>query len=177
MSRWTVTVASLLCTLSLAGCGGDSGGSSGAEEWADEVCTSLSTWRRSMQAAGDSLRSGNLSKENVQGVADEIGSATEQLVGELKGLDEPDTKSGAEAKKALDDLGDDLQKGIGEIQRASEETDTPQESRKALSTIVATLGQMANEFASTFQTLEQLDPAGELEQAFEDSDACTELTS
>ena len=47
----------------------------------------------------------------------------------------------------------------------------------AISLITGTLSTLAEQVASAFEQLGQLDAAGELEAAFEESDECTALRS
>ena len=55
-----------LAVLLVAGCGGGSSSSSSSspstKDWADNLCSAISTWSTSVQTAGQSLKGGNLSK-------------------------------------------------------------------------------------------------------------------
>jgi hypothetical protein len=161
-----------LAALTLAvpiSCGGDDGGgTSSPNEWADSLCTELSTWRDSVASAAGPLQGGNISRQELQNVANEVADATETLVGGLQDLDRPDIEAGEEAKDEIEQLADELQTDIGEIERAAADG-SGNAARASLNT-------MGNEITSTLQSLGQIDAQGELRSAFEQSDACRELT-
>ena len=122
-----------------------------------------------------SLQSGNLSKETLQGAADDATSATQTLVDDLKGLGKPDTEAGAEAQGALNELADDLQKDVADIDSAI--GDSSANTLSTISTVSTTLVTMGNQLSSTFTKLQSLDAKGELESAFKQADSCKALTN
>lgn len=164
-----------------AGCGGSSDSSSSSsdtsptEEWAGNLCTAIVNWTTSLSTSMTSLQSGDLSKEALQGVADDAKSSTETLIDDLKGLGRPDTEAGAEAQTSLNELADDLQTDVDEIQAAL--SDTSASTLSTISTVSTTLVTMGNQLTTTFGELEQLDANGELEAAFTSAESCGELTN
>src|SRR6266511_2623682 len=58
----------------LAGCGSSSSTTS-TEDWANSLCSAITTFTSSVKTSTDSLKSGNLSKDGLQSSADEIKSA------------------------------------------------------------------------------------------------------
>jgi hypothetical protein len=178
MNRGVVTVVIVISALSLAACGGDEGNeTTSPSEWADSLCTDLSQWRSSVESVAGSLRSGDLSQEQVQDVANEVSDATETLVGELQDLGRPDTEAGQEAQDAVNQLADEMQTGIGEIERAAAGVSSAADVPQAVSAAGAVFMTMGDELSSTITGLEQLEPEGELKSALEQSDACNDLTS
>ena len=179
MNRGIVTVVILISAFSLSACGGDEGSdTTSPTEWADSLCTDLSEWKSSVASVTDSLGGGGLSsQEQVQAVANEVATPTETLVGELQDLGRPDTEAGQEAQDAVNRLADELQTGIGEVERAAAGVSSAADIPQAVSAAGAALMTMGNEVSSTITDLEQLEPQGELKSALEQSDACNDLRS
>ena len=160
-----------------AGCGGSSSSSSSdttpTDEWASSVCTAVSDWTDSLSSSVDTLKNGDLSKDAVQGVADEAKSSTETLIDDLKGLGKPDTAAGAEAQDTLNSLADDLQQDVDQISSA---VDGSRNTLSMVTTVSSTLVTMGNQLSATFTKLQNLDAKGELEDAFNSADSCSKLT-
>jgi hypothetical protein len=168
MKRLLIVVA-LLSVLTPSACGGDGGdGSTSPNEWADSLCAELTTWRDSVSSAVGPLQGGNSSGQELQNVVNEVAAATEMLVGGLQDLDRPDIEAGQEAQDEIDQLADELQTDIGEAERAA--------ASGSANAARASLNTMAGQVSSAVQSLEQIDAQGELRSAFEQSDACRELT-
>src|SRR5689334_18401373 len=83
-----------------AGCGGKKENPTTA--WANDLCTSISTWEDSLTSAADSLKGGNLSKEGFQKAANDVKDATNKLSRDVKKLGKPPTESGDKAQQAVD---------------------------------------------------------------------------
>ena len=102
-----------------AACGSDEGSDTSATAtWADEVCSSVTTWTNALTASVDSLKGGNVSREALEGAVDDVKSATDTFVDDLKGLGKPDTEAGQEAKDSVDQLADQLEQEVDEIEGA-----------------------------------------------------------
>ena len=159
-----------------AGCGGDDETST-TVSWADGVCTAITTWTDSISSATESLRADGAVEDRVEAAVDDVKEATDTLADDLEGLGRPETDAGAQAEDALDTLADDVQRGIETIETAADDVSGASEALTAVSTISATLVTMGELVSSTFEELEQLDTAGELEDAFEEADSCADLRS
>ena len=170
----------LLVVLSLlaAGCGGggSSSNESSAQDWASGVCTALTDWTNSVKAAGNSLK-GNISQDSLKTAAGDIEDASKSLVSDLKGLGKPNTKSGQDAKDAVDKLGDEVNGDVNEMKDAVDNISGAQGVVTAAQSLSTTISKMATQIGSTAQTLDQADPSGELKQAFKNAPACKSLTS
>jgi hypothetical protein len=179
MSRRLAFAALPLAALAFlaAGCGGGSSSSdtSPTTEWAGNLCTAIVTWTDSLTASVNSLKSGDLSKDALQGVANDAKSSTETLIDDLKGLGKPDTQAGQDAQDTLNQLADELQNDVDEIDSAV--NDSSASTLSTISTVSTTLGTMGNQLSTAFSQLEQLDAQGELEAAFKQADSCDQLTS
>lgn len=176
MRRGIAAAATLLCALTMSACGGDSGDETlSPSAWANTLCTDLDHWKSSLESIRTSFGGGNLTPQNAQDAADQVGDSTETLVGELKDLGKPDTESGQEARDDVDELSGELEKGSNEIQRAADAVSSASDLPQATATIAATTRELGTELASTLTKLEQLDPQGELATALQQSPACKDL--
>src|SRR4029453_12085958 len=94
MKRGIAAAATLLCALTLSACGGDDQGKTlSPRAWADAVCKDPDQWQSSLQSVRASF-GGNVTPENAQDAADQVGDATETLVGDLPGFGQAATAEG-----------------------------------------------------------------------------------
>jgi hypothetical protein len=178
MKRGTIVVVILISAFSLSACGGDDGSeTTSASEWADSLCTDLGQWKSSVTSVASSFGGGNLSQEQIQDAVNDVAGATETLVGNLQDLGRPDTEAGQEAQDAVNQLADELQTDIGEAERAAAGVSSAADTAQAASSIRDTFTTAQNQVTSAVTGLQQLDPQGELQSAFEQSDACNDLSS
>jgi membrane protein implicated in regulation of membrane protease activity len=164
--------ALLAVVLALAGCGGDD--ASASEDYADGVCMSLSTWVTEVQETVQSLTDAGLatSREDLQASWNETKDATETLVNDLEQLGPPETEDGEQVKSELDALGTELARQIDAIEQALDSGGGVTAVAAEVSTAISAA---ANAVKTTYEDLQGLDPAGELREAFEDSDDCNAL--
>jgi hypothetical protein len=173
MSHVCRTLAvSLVAVFSLAGCGGGDGGGSSTTEWADGVCSAITDWSESITSTAQSLRGGNLSQDELSGAVDDFESATSDFIDDLRGLGKPDTDAGEQAEESLDQLADDVDENVSKLKSDVDDADGVAAAATAVTTALSTMG---SQLSSTFSELEQLDAAGELEDAFKEADSCDEL--
>ena len=156
-----------------AGCGDDE---SSPEEWANGVCSAFSDWQASITAAGEELRSGATTRDDLEAAADDLEEATDEFVDEIRGLDELETENGQQAKEALDQLADDVDQNKEDIQETVSGASGVEEIVAAVQAIATTLSTMGQQVQSTFQELEQLDAGSELSEAFESAEDCQALS-
>src|SRR5262245_26201656 len=177
MARAILGAAVLLSALTLSACGGDSGDKTvSPDEWANSLCTDLDQWKSSLQTVRTSF-AGNITPENAQDAADQIGNSTETLVGDLKDLGKPDTESGQQAKDDVNQLSDELQTGSDEIQRAADAVSSVADVPAAVASVKTTANNLTTDITSTMTSLKQLEPQGELKTAIDQSSACQSLSS
>jgi hypothetical protein len=172
-----------LAALLVAGCGGSSSSSSSSpspKDWADNLCSAITTWSSSVKTAGESLKSGNLSKGDLKNTTSEIKSATNTFADDLKGLGKPNTDAGQQAKDAIDKLSTQVNDDVDALQSAVTDavaTGTTKGAVTAASSIATSLSTMSTQIASAASKLQQADAKGELEQGFRDAPACKKLSS
>jgi phage-related protein len=177
MLRVTLALTVLGAVLTTVGCGGGSSSSgSSADEWASGFCSALTTWTASVKSAGTSLQ-GNASESGLKSAAGDIKNASDTLVDDLKGLGKPDTKTGEEARDAVDQLSKEVEQDVQEMQSAVDKVSGVQGALTAATSVAATLSKMGTQIGSAASKLDAADPDGELRQAFRDSSACKKLTS
>ena len=175
----------LAALLAAAGCGGgdsssasssSSSNTESADDWASGLCTALTTWTNSVRSAGNELK-GNVSKDSLNTAADDIKSASDTLVSDLKDLGKPDTKQGQDAKKAMDQLSSEVKSDVKQMQSDVKNASGVQGAVTAASSVSTTLSTMGNQINSAASKLDQADPDGELKKAFQNSPDCKSLTS
>ena len=111
------------------GCGGSGNTSSDtteatpASEWADGFCTAITTWTTALTSVTTSSRISRRSRRRAsRTAADDVKTATDTLVADLKGLGAPDTQSGQEVKSSIDELVDDARDQLDSIQTTVDDT-------------------------------------------------------
>jgi len=169
----------LLAVFLTIGCGGDddsgSSDASSTTEWAQGLCSAISDWTTSVSSATGSLKGDNLSEEGLKSAVEDVESSTHTFVDDVKGLGSPDTEAGQKAKESVDQLADELDGELAKIESAADGASGVSGVLAAVSTISGTLSTMSQQIASTVSELEQIDVGGELEDAFEQADACNDL--
>ena len=171
-SRLAPLALVLVLVLATAGCGGDDDG--GAESWANGVCSNLEEWITDVDAAVRSLTEEGLDFEegDVREAVDEARGATDELVADLRELGRPETEAGEQAEQELEELSDELREQFEMLEERLDRTTAPLElAATAAAATSAALVQLSN----TLAALEQLDPGGELEDAFRNSEECDSL--
>ena len=180
--RWMAVCAATAVVLCTAGCGGSSTSSQGqteTEKWADDVCTSISTWRDTVSQAKSTLRhpaglSVSTFEDTVRGVVD----ATRRLVTEMGNLGPPDTSAGKQAADQLSTLSHELEQEMTVVKKTIRSgAASPSEMLASLSTITGALATMSTDISKTVDDLGSLDGAAELRDAFNSSASCQKLTA
>jgi archaellum component FlaC len=180
--RVTLVVIVLLSGVMLAaGCGGSddnsSSESSSPTEWADSLCSAVSTWTGSMSSAGDELEQNGLSEDALDNAVDDVKSATDTLLDDIGDLGKPDTQAGDQAQESLEQLSTDLEQNVDSIEAAVKDVSSLSEVLQAAPAVSASLATMDTQVRSTVKELGGLDPKGELKSAFEQASACDNLSS
>ena len=166
-------VLAIVVGLVTAGCGSKKQPTSTAD-WANGVCSAISTWTTSVKSSANTLKSGNLSKTSLQSAADATKSATETLRSDLNSLGEPGTQAGQQAKSLTDELRANLKSGIDTITTAVNGASGVSGVVSAGATVVTTVATMADQVTSTVSSLKQL--GGEVQTAFQQSSECQQIS-
>jgi len=147
-------------------------GGTSAEQWANGVCSSFTTWTKSLESIKTNVTS-QPSKSQLQNAGQQIESATETLAQSLKQLGKPDTAQGEAAKKNLNALATTLQNGMNQLKQTLNSSSSGAAGSLAqISAITATLSTMANSLKLAGGNLKNFAPSGELRQAFQQASAC-----
>lgn len=162
----------------VSGCGSSKSSSSGtkpAEDWANSVCSAITTWTSSVRKTGNDLRSGSIDKSSLEKAVNEFEASTKQLSQDLKGLGRPDTSSGQKAQASVEKLASEVQADADKIKSDLKGVSGVAGFQTALASAGATLQQMGTQVTSTFSELSSLDAKGELQSAFKKADKCSTL--
>ena len=164
-----------LATLAAA-CGGKSSSSqsTSAADWANGLCSAVSTWSTSVRTQTTSLK-GNVTEDSLKSASAEVTKATDEFVDDLKGLGTPDTESGKKAKETLDKLGGQLKTDAQTIDKAVKDVSGTSGALQAVSTVSSTLVTVGDQVTTAFTSIQQLDTKGELDKAFRNSEECKAL--
>jgi membrane protein implicated in regulation of membrane protease activity len=156
--------------LTLAGCGGGDGEES-AESWANDVCSNLSTWVTEVDEVVRSVTDAGLAidEDDVQEAIDQVAEATDTLAEDLEELGPPETEGGDQARSELESLRTTLR---SEVENVREAADSESGAAELAATVAASLSTASAEVSSTLESLEGVDPGGELEDGFENADEC-----
>lgn len=163
----------LLTLVLAAGCGGDDE-SSATTAWAGDVCSALSSWNEAVVAVVESVGPGS-GGDGVEAAVDDLAEATSTLGDDLRALGPPDTEAGNDAQQALDDLAAAADEAVTQVQTEVEGASGPAGLAQAAASVGAALSALGQELSTTFNELEQVDPGGELEDAFAEAEACDDL--
>ena len=173
--RRAVLIAAFCLAVLAAGCGGDE---SSAEAWADDFCTAVEDWRERVQeAAAELAEPATLSEEQLDESIRKAVAASDDLLADLGELGLPDLEARDEIEQELDHLEGVLR------ERAANARAGIDQPAGSVSEALARLAALSRELAAaaatielTIEKLRALDPAGELKQALESSDACRSLS-
>jgi len=157
-----------------AGCGKSSKPET-ANDWASSFCSSVTTWKDSVQSAASPLKSGNITKDSVQTAFNDFKSATDTFVKSIKDLGKPPTDAGDQAKQNVDSLSTQVDDGVQSIQNSVKGITDVTTALAAATSVSSTLSSMTSAVQQTYQQLQQLDPKGELATAFQNADSCKSL--
>lgn len=162
----------IFALLALAACGGDD--SSASETYANDVCSSLSTWVTDVQSAAQSLGDEGLAieEEDIQAAVGDVRDSTETLVDDLEELGPPETEAGNTARTELNDLASELTRQVETVEEA---VDSGGGAAEVAATVTTALSAAATAVQTTFDELQGLDVGGELEDAFRDGEDCDSL--
>ena len=168
-------VVVLAFVLALGSCGGDDdGGGASAESWANSVCADLSEWITDIDAAVKSVTGEGLgiNQDTLRDAVDQAKDATDKVANDLDQLGAPDLDAGEQAKEELDTLRSELREQSDAVERALDENGGPLE---VAGTVAAALSAAANQLKESFQMLQDVDPSGELRDAFTNAEDCDTL--
>jgi hypothetical protein len=173
--RLQLTICAGLAALAFVagGCGGDDD-QTAAEAWTDDVCTSVNTWAEEIDEARSTLEdTSSLSVDSVTDAIDSGVAATHTLLDDFRDLEAPETEAAAEVEAQVARLSNTLGAQEQLLSDALEsDSDSPVELLGKISAVGAALSTIGTALQSTFQAIEDLDGAAELQGAFEDTDSC-----
>jgi methyl-accepting chemotaxis protein len=171
----SATLAAL--ALAVAGCGGSDSEEDPTAAWASSFCTAITNWKDELQTASQFSDTSDLSEDGLQSAADDVKSATSDLADELRALGAPETQSGEEVRSALDSLSTTVQSEADAIEETVQGVSGITEIPSALTAVTASLSAMSSTLASTLQTIDNADADNELQNAFDASPECDDISS
>ena len=176
-NRLAFVVVIAVCALVAAGCGSsnDSSDTTPTTEWADSLCSSITTWKSEITTIVNSLKGGNLSQDSLTAAVDDAKEATRNFTTDLKGLGRPDTEAGQQAQDSVNQLTTQIDEDMTTIQDAVSNASGVAGVIAAVPTITSTIQSAGNQIADTIAGFKDLDAKGELESAFKDAASCEDI--
>ena len=158
----------------------DDDGPQTTEEWAGEVCTSLSDWRDSITSLAD-VSGEPLTADTLRDKLGEAEDATSDLVTQLRDLGPPDLEEGDELQQQLDESAAELESRFDDLKESAEAAaDAPaSEFLQQLAGLTSDFAALQTAISTTVSSLENAnvaeDSKAELQQAFADAPSCQAL--
>jgi len=176
-NRLAFVVVIAVCALVATACGSskDSSDTTPTTEWADGLCSSITTWKSEITTIVNSLKGGNLSQDSLTAAVDDAEEATRNFTTDLKGLGRPDTEAGQQAQDSVNQLTTQIDEDMTTIQDAVSNASGVAGVIAAVPTITSTIQSAGNQVAETISGFQELDAKGELESAFKDADSCEDM--
>jgi len=150
------------------------------EEWAGEVCTSLSDWRDSITSLAE-VGGAPLTAATLRDKLDEAGDATNELVTQLRDLGPPDLEAGDELQQQLDDSAAELESQFDALEESADAAADapPSEFLQRLAGLASDFAALQTAISTTVSSLQDANVAeeskAELQQAFADAPSCQSL--
>jgi hypothetical protein len=161
-------------------CGGSSSSSTttttaqSLQQWTNGLCTAANTYVSSLKSLGTNLTSGGLTQDSINSLVGDAKAATQTFENQVKAVGSPPV-SNSEAKKVLEDLSTQLSDDAQTIQTAISNVSSPSEALGAVGTVTGTITSAGTQVRSAYDQIKQVDPKGEVQQAFTSAPACESL--
>ena len=166
-----------------AGCGGSDDETTTTEtaataEWADGLCTAISTWKSSLSSIASQFTDlSSLTEDGVRSAADDAKEATDTFRDDLEGLGTPDTESGDEIKSSVDDLSSTVETEVDSLETTVGDVSSLADVPTAVTAATASIEKMSTALSSTITTIKAADTQGEIKAAIDNSPDCASVTS
>jgi hypothetical protein len=170
-SRSAVIALILALALVAAGCGGSDDEEDPTAAWAAGFCTAITDWTDAIEDATTELTS-SPSEDSLRSAAEDVRTATDQFVDDVRGLGAPETESGDEIESAIDSASTTIENESTKIEEAVDGISNLTDLPGAATTITTSLSAMGTAAASVLQGIQDADVDGELQSALEDSPEC-----
>jgi hypothetical protein len=144
------------------------------ETWAGSVCTAVSSYATSLREIAGALGNDGLSKGSLRGAAEDLKASTSAFVDDIERLGRPEAVANSEAATIVQGLATDLRKDADTIRSATEDVGST-DLLSAAPAVGAALVTAKDHVTSAIEQLKQVDPRGELRQAFANADSCSTL--
>jgi hypothetical protein len=166
----------LVATLALlaAGCGGNSDKKAN-ESYANSVCTAIGNWGKEVKSIATNFSSG-ISKSSLEAKVTQFGTATTNLISQIKAVPPPNTSEGQSAKKQIDQFVSQVETTTSKVKSTAAQIPanaTAAQTASSLATLAPQLQTLASSAKSTVKAVQSA--GGSLADAFKSVDACKNL--
>ena len=167
-----------------AGCGGSddetttSTEATATAEWADGLCSAISTWKGELSSIADQFTDlSSLTEDGLQSAADDAKAATDAFADDLEGLGAPDTESGEDIKSSVDELSTTVQAEVDSIETTVGDVSSLADVPNAVTDVKTSIDAMSTALSTTITTIEDADAQGEIKDAIDNSPDCADISS
>jgi len=176
-----VALAAAVASTLLVGCGSDKSSTgddkpSETQVWANDVCTSVLTWRKAVDDARTSLSNPReLSVADLEHIGEQVRTATSTMVTDLKDAGLP-SQAGPEVRQQLSQLSAQVEEQVQVVKDADVgSASTPQDVLQQVSVVAGALSKIAADSKAALTDMrESIDSSG-LGDAFASTAACQDL--
>ena len=173
MRRFVLPLAALTALVgALAGCGGSSGSSKSADDWAAGYCSTAASWVTTLDEARKSAQAGTTTPS---GAAQTVTDETNDFTQEIFSLGEPDTPDGKASASTAKLLTTQLPSRVDRITEAASTTNPSATLAQRKVVIQNQIAASLSDVASVTKDLAKGD--AELATAMKASSDCTELNT
>jgi hypothetical protein len=183
-----LAVAAVAFVLAVPACGGDGGdgGTDGreAQAWVADVCSAVGSWVEGIQEEGTALGESAQGAENLQQARGQFVDFFDQVIARTERMLRQVGDAGAPAVEDGDAIAEDLHSALEPIQGVFEDargdaanlpTDDPAAFQAGATEIGETVQREAAEIGEAFDRLEREYDVPELDEAFDEEEACAEI--
>jgi hypothetical protein len=156
-------------------------GNPSSAEWADSVCSDLTTWKSSIESLAD-VSGGTLTAATLSEKIDSAQAATRTLVSELEALGPPDLESGDQLQQELSSSAAAIQSSVAALQQSAEQVTQAGSSADFMQELAKLAPQFQTLLDTASKTVDDLrnanvaaDASAELQAAFDASESCQQL--
>src|SRR5262245_30233107 len=169
-------VLSTVLAFAAAGCGGSE--PSATQQWAGDLCTSVSDWQDQIEQSAADIKEQvqSPSTDSLSAIESEIQEAADastELADQLRSLEPPDTDAGEQAQQEINSLADQVESTVDKTKETIDnlpENASLTEVAAAVAPLLPSLQALATNVSLTVGSVKER--GSELKEGFDKADSC-----
>ena len=165
-----------LLALAAAGCGGSE--PSASEQWAGDVCSSVSDWQDQIEQSAAGIREqiqspGADTLSAIESEIQDAADASTQLADELRSAEPPDTDAGEQAQREIESLATQVEDTVDKTKETIDnlpENASLTEVAQAVGPLLPSIQALATNVSVTIKSVKER--GSELKEGFDKADSC-----